>query len=310
MGCIHGFIVVPADGNLIPVKMTQSGMYSFPEEDSGVYSDIEEPHRYIARHEFPKVELSLKQDQDVQVVTKTRTVIKRVEVVKEVPVTQDPNQPSQTLTKIATLVQKQKETLAEVGVPMPTTTGKGPRVTWAVPKRKFPVLKLKTVDCPICKAHFGTHQKMKQHYTTHTKTSEHRCDICQKAFATKSGFENHVDLHGTFKCFLQHTCQHRFQDRSSLKAHLMQDAMYSQLDEYVICQYCLKNFASRDAMLKHRKKRCLHNPNIIIDYFYCKFCGSQYKEKKYLHQHEGKCPHKGKPRKGGRGSKSTKPKKS
>ena len=118
----------------------------------------------------------------------------------------------------------------------------------------------------MCKAHLPTHQKMKQHYSTHTKVSEHTCKICQKAFTTKSGYNNHMTLHGTYKCFLTHTCQHRFPSRHSLKDHLMQDSMYSQLDQYCICDFCLKNFSTRDTMLKHRKRRCIHNPNIKLDY--------------------------------------------
>ena len=106
-----------------------------------------------------------------------------------------------------------------------------------------------------------------------------------------------MTLHGTFKCFLKHTCQHRFPSRSSLRDYLMQDPEYSKLDQFCICEYCLRNFSTRGSMLKHRKRRCLHNPNIKLDYFFCKFCGSRYKEKKYLHQHESKCPSWGKPRK-------------
>ena len=305
-GRFRGIISVPTDGGLIPVRVTLSENYSFPEEDPEVYSDFEEPFKHINRYEFPDVELNIKEKhQEVQIITKTKTVLK--EVVREVPVAQDPGQSDVTLTKLATLVQKQKETLAEAGYQTVPTKDKGPQVTGAVPKKRFPVLKLKTLDCPVCNAHFPTHQKMRQHYSTHTKVSDCTCEICQKAFATKGGYDNHMILHGTYKCFLQHTCQHRFPSRSSLKDHLMQDPIYSQLDQYYICEHCLKNFASIDTMLKHRKRRCLHNPNIKLDYFFCKFCGSRYKEKKYLHQHESKCPKRGKPRKGGKGSRSKKP---
>ena len=305
-GRCHGIIAVPADGSLIPVRVTLSENYCFPEEDPEVYSELEEPFKYISRYEFPEVELNIKEKhQEVQVITKMKTVLK--EVVREVPVTQDPGQSDATLTKLATLVQKQKETLAEAGYQTVPTKGEGPQVTGAVPKKKFPVLKLKTLDCPVCKAHFPTHQKMKQHYSTHTKVSDYTCDICQKAFATKGEYDNHMTLHGTFKCFLEHTCQHRFPSRSSLRDHLMEDPEYSKLDQFCICEYCLRNFSTRDSMLKHRKRRCLHNPNIKLDYFFCKFCGSRYKEKKYLHLHESKCPSRGKPRKGGKGSKPKKP---
>ena len=304
-GCLHGLVTVPADESLIPVRVTLSENFSFPEEDPDVYSDLEEPFRFISRYDFPEVELNIKEKhQEVQIVTKTKTVFK--EVVREVPVTQDPPQSDVTLTKIATLVQKQKETLTEAGYQTVPTKGKGPQVTGAIPKKNFPVLKLKTLDCPVCKAHFSSHQKMKQHYSTHTNISDFTCDICEKAFATKGGYDNHMTLHGTFKCFLTHTCQHRFPSRSSLRDHLMQDPDYSQLDQFCICEYCLRNFSTRDSMLKHRKRRCLHNPNIKLDYFFSKFCGSRYKEKKYLHQHEGKCASRGKPRKGGKGSKPKK----
>ena len=177
MGRFCGIVAVPADGSLIPVRVTLSENYCFPEEDPEVYSDLEEPFKYISRYEFPEVELNIKEKhQEVQVITKTKIVWK--EVVREVPVTQDPPQSDVTLTKIATLVQKQKETLAEAGYQTVPTKGKGPQVTGAVPKKKFPVLKLKTWDCPVCKAHFPTHQKMKQHYSTHTKVSDYTCDIC------------------------------------------------------------------------------------------------------------------------------------
>ena len=285
------------------MRVTLSESYSFPEEDPDVYSDLEETYKFVSRYEFPEVQLNVKEShQEVQIVTKTKTIVK--EVVKEVPVAQDPGQSDSALTKLASLVQKQKETLAEAGYQMVSSKDKGPQVTGAVPKRKLPVLKLKTLDCPVCKVHFPTHQKMKQHYSTHTKVSEHTCEICQKAFATKSGYDNHMTLHGTYKCFLTHTCQHRFPSRNALKDHLMQDPVYSQLDQYYICEHCLTNFSTRDTMLKHRKRRCIHNPNIKLDYY---FCGSRYKEKKYLHQHEGKCPKKGRPRKGGKGTKPKKP---
>ena len=59
----------------------------------------------------------------MQIVTRTKTVVKKV--VMEVPVAQDPGQSDPTLTKIASLVQKQKETLAEAGYQMVPSKGKG-----------------------------------------------------------------------------------------------------------------------------------------------------------------------------------------
>ena len=83
--------------------MTLSENYSFPEEDPEVYSDLEEPFKYISRYEFPEVELNVKEKhQEVQIITKIKTVLK--EVVRVVPVTQDPGQSDLALTKLATLV--------------------------------------------------------------------------------------------------------------------------------------------------------------------------------------------------------------
>ena len=60
-GWFHGIIAVPADGSLIPVRVTLSENYCFPEEDPEVYSDLEEPFKYISRYEFSEVELNIKE---------------------------------------------------------------------------------------------------------------------------------------------------------------------------------------------------------------------------------------------------------
>ena len=115
--------------------MTLSENYSFP-EDPEVYSDLEEPFKYISRYEFPEVELNVRgKHQEVQIIIKTKTVLK--EVVREVPVTQDPGQSDPTLTKIASLVQKQKETLAEAGYQLVPSKGKGPKSLGLSPKGNF-----------------------------------------------------------------------------------------------------------------------------------------------------------------------------
>ena len=75
MGQFHGIVSVPADGSLIPVRVTLSENYCFPEEDPEVYSDFEEPFKYISKYEFPEAELNIKEKhQEVQIITKTKTV--------------------------------------------------------------------------------------------------------------------------------------------------------------------------------------------------------------------------------------------
>ena len=45
-----------------------------------------------------------------------------------------------------------------------------------------------------------------------------------------------------------------------------------------------------DNLKKHVKYRCTLNPNVSLEYGFCKFCGKRYHEQKYLKDHERKCP--------------------
>ena len=82
------------------------------------------------------------------------------------------------------------------------------------------------------------------------------------------------------------------------------DPAYAAIDDNRKCDLCARAFLNRPEMLKHRKHRCFHNPEIEIEYFYCTYCATRYREKKYVTQHERyycpkgpKLPHSGKKRK-------------
>ena len=90
-----------------------SEVYNFMEEDPGVYSDLEEPWKFEAHQEFETPKNVKGQGESI------RTVVKEVEKVKVVEVEvpgEGGAEEQEALATIATLVQKQKATLAEVGV--------------------------------------------------------------------------------------------------------------------------------------------------------------------------------------------------
>ena len=285
-----------------------SEIYNFMEEDPGVYSDLEEPWKVEGYQEFeiPKNVKGLSEP--------VRTVVREVEKVKVVEVEvpgEGGTEEQEALTTLASLVQKQKATLADVGVQLPSTSGrKGHKVTGAIPKKRFPALQAKSLKCPVCDKVFHQHSKLVDHYVVYTKKSDFTCETCNQAFTNQTGLSNHEKLHSTYKCYLTHACPVTFATKKALATHLNSVQEYVVIDKALKCPCCLRSFASRDIMLKHKKHNCYHNPDVQIHYLFCKYCGSRYREKKYLSQHEGKCTQKdskSKPgRKGGKGGKGGK----
>ena len=189
-----------------------------------------------------------------------KEVVKVVEV--EVPGEQGGEQ-QEALSKLATLVQKQKSTLAEVGVALPSTSDKkGHKVTRALPKRRYPKLKPKILECPVCGKVFQHHSRLVEHYVSHNKVSDYSCETCGQSFTNRTGLSNHERLHSTYKCHITHVCPGTFDSKKALAAHLKTVAEYEAMDPDVKCPLCLRAFSTRDNMLKHKKHRCFHNPQI------------------------------------------------
>ena len=142
----------------------------------------------------------------------------------------------EALATLASLVQKQKATLADVGVQLPSTSGRrGHKVTGAIPKKKFPALQAKALECPVCKKEFQQHSKLVDHYVVHTKKSDFTCEICNQAFTNQTGLTNHENLHSTYKCYLSHACQVTFATKKALATHLNSVQEYVDLDQALKC---------------------------------------------------------------------------
>ena len=200
------------------------------EEDPGVYSDLEEPWKFEGHQEFSTPKNVKGQSESI------RTVVKEVEKVKVVEVEvpgEGGAEEQEALATLATLVQKQKATLADVGVQLPSTSGRrGHKVTGAIPKKRFPILQSKSLDCPVCGKVFQQHSKLVDHYVVHTKKSDFTCEICNQAFTNQTGLTNHEKLHSTYKCYVTHVCPGTFDTKKALAAHL------STVQEYVDARQC------------------------------------------------------------------------
>ena len=316
-GGLRVFAVRNDGQGLLKTLTTYSQDYDFLDEDSMIYSDTEEPWPHVTREEFTDRRKNLKQPDTIQGIRVQPSCTK----VKPV------------LQKMATLVQQQKATLERAGVSLPSSStstsqqrgvelsqpeqqpsvSKQPdsttvksKVTGAVPKRKFPSLPKRCLDCPICGKSFQQHSKMAEHYVTHTKKSDFTCTTCQTAFTTQLGLDNHIKLHTMYKCPISHACLGFFDTKEQLQAHLDHSGMYAGKNENTICDLCLKAFTTRDSMLKHKKHRCMKNPSVEIEFFFCRYCQPWYRERKYITQHETSCPHKPKsPKKPKGGRKGT-----
>ena len=161
----------------------------------------------------------------------------------EVPGEQGGEQ-QEALSKLATLVQKQKSTLAEVGVALPSTSGKkGHKITGALPKRRYPKLKPKVLDCPVCGKVFQHHSRLAEHYVSHTKVSDYSCETCGQSFTNQTGLSNHERLHSTYKCHITHVCPGTFDSKKALAVHLKTVAEYEAMDPDVKCPLCLRAFS-------------------------------------------------------------------
>ena len=117
------------------------------------------------------------------------------------------------LKKIAGLVREEQALLQEAGVTIPAPPGRigqqqsgislpGPSVedppvgptlstrareAGAVPKKKPPQLKAGDTVCPVCKAKFTQHSKLKGHFATeHAHTRDFVCTICLTAFSSQA----------------------------------------------------------------------------------------------------------------------------
>ena len=191
--------------------------------------------------------------------------------------------------------------------PQPRTSTGGPtlstraRQVGALPPKHFPALKKDQKICPVCKKKCGQHSKLVTHYSTaHTYKGDFTCDVCFKSFSSKLILERHRVIHTKFKCFLKghpatrHGCPPpgQYSTREEFQAHLEQNINYQAVDPELICKYCLLFFTGKNpraSLLRHQKHRCQHNPNVIREYAFCKYCGRRYSEKRYCKQHEKQC---------------------
>ena len=189
------FISVPQGKPTLKVRCVLSQTYCFTAEDSDVYSDSEEPHQWYNREEYSQVTKKTKQPREPRTVT----------IIQPVPVPSTSTaQDSGALKKIATLVQKQKETLEGVGVSLPGPDKDVPAavtVRTAVPQKKIPALKKGALKCPVCKRIFTQASKCKSHYeTNHSYQSKHFCETCQSPFSSQGALDRHKVMHEKFVC--------------------------------------------------------------------------------------------------------------
>ena len=151
--------------------------------------------------------------------------------------------------------------------------------------------------CPVCKAKFTQHSKLKGHFATkHAHTGDFVCSTCLTAFSSLAALTAHKQSHEKFKCQLQHTaqgafsCPKFFDTFLGLQAHLDADSGYAAIPKEDKCPHCLKPFTGKtpqDNLKKRIEYRCSLNPNVQLEYG---FCNKRYHEKKYLKAHERKCP--------------------
>ena len=290
MGCLH-IILVPENGDKLPVSVRLSAGYKWDKEDGAVYSDAEEPFAVSLREEFPNIQKVTKQPEPI-----------------------DQPEATRTLKKIASLVTEQASALKEAEVVVPSSSKEQPhsKVKGALPTHEVPELPEGTLDCPLCGKSYPSRSKLKDHYVVHTYKSKWVCLTCEVPFTTKIGHENHQKLHTKFKCTKAHgqgrnfNCQSYYNTLQEVIDHMNLDPAYAAIDDNRKCDLCARVFLNRPEMLKHRKHRCFHNPEIEIEYFYCTYCATRYGEKKYVTQHERyhcpkgpKLPHPGKKRKAG-----------
>ena len=248
-----------------------------------MYSDSEEPHQWYNREEYPQVTKKTKQSGEPRTVT----------IIQPVPVASTSTaQDSGALKKIATLVQKQKETLEGAGVSLPGPDKGLPAavtVRTAVPQKKIAALKKGDLKCPVCKKIFKQASKCKSHYeTNHSYQSKHFCETCQSPFSSQGALDRHKVMHEKFACHWPgHNCQ-SFDTYDALKAHLSNEEQFVNWNVNFLCKFCLRHFTRRDSTRKHQVK-CIHNPDRKIVYSFCKHCGSRFNEKKHKNNHERKC---------------------
>ena len=268
---------------LLKTRCTKSPGYKFEEEDADVYSDAEEPYQFFIREDFPQVTKRHRQPaarQQAAPQSGEKDILKKL---------------AGHSSKMEGLLKEQRLTLQGAGVvvSVPSTSGATSKITGSKPVNPIPELPSNTKQCPVCAKSFQSKAKLRDHYAVHTKESQWECKVCEIPFTTKAGYDNHQRLHTEYKCpNTLHRCDVYFDSVEILRAHLNTDPAYEGYPDKQKCDLCCKRFTSRDGMLKHRKHRCFHNPNIIIQYFYCQYCNSRYRERKYVTQHEKYfCPH-------------------
>ena len=276
-------VSVPQGKPLLPVNCRLSPTYCFQGEDPEVYSDSEEPHQWFNREAYPQVNKRTHQPGP-----------QTVAIIQPVPVASTSGQKEKgALKRMAKLVQEQKETLEGAGVGLPGPSKLLPAaktVQTATPKGKLAELKKGSLKCPVCKKEFTQASKCKSHYeTTHSYQSEqHFCNTCQSPFSSKGALERHMAMHEKFAChWPAHHCQ-PFDTLQDLRDHLEQEAQFRDWSVHTLCKFCLRHFSRRDSTRKHQHK-CIHNPDRVIQYCFCRHCGARYNEKKHRNNHKREC---------------------
>ena len=112
-----------------------------------------------------------------------------------------------------------------------------------------------------------------------------KCDVCSKILGSRDSLNYHKRIHGQkispwrkeYECSI---CDIKFKSKSSFKDH--KRAKHSN-DNDLQCEFCLKKFANRRNLIRHRRIHTGEKP------YGCDFCEEKFRYKQPAENHMKNC---------------------
>lgn len=116
--------------------------------------------------------------------------------------------------------------------------------------------------CMLCGKSFKQGQHFRGHLNTHLGVQAFKCKTCKKSFTYKTHLTVHEKQYhsgsfsGKFECVI---CKRRYLKKVHLNEHIR--GFHGKAKPRYTCEFCDEKFVWRGSFIKHKKAKCMKNPN-------------------------------------------------
>ena len=141
-------------------------------------------------------------------------------------------------------------------------------------KKSFLKKEEKPFLCQYCMKRFKKRYYMQMHEKVHTGEA-FLCKLCEKSFSLAINLKMHERLHTGDKPFSCRHCDQTFSQKINAQGHERTHTGEKPFS----CEYCDKRFPRKDTLKIHRRRHTEEKPK-------CNYCGKEFLTKQHVKKHE------------------------